>query len=163
MPIPNGTQKKGKLSRWNAWSLDWRNRRNGVSELSQVSTSFHSTRQGYWVLSQWMASWNRYESESESEPKIRKQKCLRRNTFCLEVELTGRILRRSSMHRIRKETGVEVKKYRLQAAILIYTDATRDRRVLTLDNIPVRSEKRYTALPAPWSWTDFSRIESEIC
>jgi 25S rRNA (adenine2142-N1)-methyltransferase len=91
--------------------------RTEYQRASQVSTSFHSTSK--WVLG--VLSRNGWlhgivtESESESEPKIRNKKCPRRNTLCLEVgAINTELLDAAACTVTEKETGVEVKKYRLQ-------------------------------------------------
>jgi 25S rRNA (adenine2142-N1)-methyltransferase len=93
--------------------------RTEYQRASQVSTSFHSTSK--WVLG--VLSRNGWlhgivpesESKSESEPTIRNKKCPRRNTLCLEVgAINTELLDAAASTVTEKETGVEVKKYRLQ-------------------------------------------------
>jgi 25S rRNA (adenine2142-N1)-methyltransferase len=124
--------------------------RTEYQRASQVSTSFHSTSK--WVLG--VLSRNGWlhgiVSESESEPKLKNKKCPRRDTLCLEVgAINTELLDAAAYTATEKETGVEVKKYRLHVdAVDIHSmhQGIEEADFLTMPIPSQEPEKRYDCI-----------------
>jgi 25S rRNA (adenine2142-N1)-methyltransferase len=124
--------------------------RTEYQRASQVSTSFHSTSK--WVLG--VLSRNGWlhgiVSESESEPKLKNKKYPRRDTLCLEVgAINTELLDAAAYTATEKETGVEVKKYRLHVdAVDIHSmhQGIEEADFLTMPIPSQEPEKRYDCI-----------------